>query len=217
MSDPTPPRKFGRLPRIYQPKIPHYSALRMRLGALPPPPASVDWTVGINPDYGTMLNSELGCCTIAAAYHAMQTWSFRSRTAEITEPDTKVLEAYEEFCGYNPGDPRTDQGGVEQTVLGDWLSTGVPIAEGPNGRSKLLAFVEVDPRDHEDVMRVIDECGGIYIGTNVPNYLVDGPMPMLWDVDPSGDQGSAGGMRSGCPSTTPASSASSRGGRVPTR
>jgi hypothetical protein len=185
--------KFGRLPRTFDSRVPHYSALRMRLGTLPPSPASVDWTVGVNPDFGTMLNDQLGDCTIAAAFHAMQIWSAHGRSLELTEPDPKVLTTYEQFCGYNPSDPNTDQGGIEQTVLADWLSQGVPIAEGPNGRSKLIAFVEVDPRNHDDVKRVINECGGAYIGTNVPNYLVDGPMPMLWNVNPSGDQGSAGG------------------------
>lgn len=184
--------KFGRLPRTYRPEIPHYSSLAMG-ASLSPPPISVDWSIGVNPDWGVHLNSELGDCTIAAAFNAMELWSAHGRASEITEPDAKVLQAYEEFCGFNPTDPTTDRGGVEQDVLARWLNRGMPIAEGPNGRSKLFAFVEVDPRNYDDVKRVVNDCGGIYIGTDIPHFLVDGPMPMLWDVNPGGDQNSAGG------------------------
>jgi hypothetical protein len=185
--------KFGRLPRTFNPAIPHYSSLRMGIVDLPPPPASVDWSIGVNPDWHEFLNDQLSDCTCAAAYHAMQLWSVHGRGKEITEPDAKAEQMYEEFCGYSPSDPSTDQGGIEQDVLTQWLNEGVPIAEGPNGRSKLIAFVEIDPRNHDDVKRVINECGGIYIGTNVPAYLVSGPIPMLWDVFKTGDNSSAGG------------------------
>ena len=190
---------FGCKPRTFRPEIPHYSSLRMRLGDLSPPPVSVDWTVGVDPNWGTKLNDVEGDCTIAAFYNAMQSWSVRGRGQEIIQPDSKVQQAYEESCNFNPNAPLqngvnpTDNGGVEQDVLAYGLNRGFPIIQGPNGRSKLIAFVEVDPRNHTDVMRVINNCGGIYIGTNIPNYLVDGPIPMLWATNPSGDNGSAGG------------------------
>lgn len=190
------PFKFGRLPRAYNPAIPHYSSLRMRLGALPPPPVSMDWTVGLSPDWGVMGNDVHGDCTAAAGGHAMQLWSGRAQGKEVTVSDDDVLSFYSGSTGWNPADPSTDRGGVEQDVLSYWLNTGFPMPDGI--RSKLLAYIEVDPRNHDDVKRVIQDCGGIYIGTNVPAYLVDGPMPMLWNVNPSGDQGSAGGHAVWC-------------------
>jgi hypothetical protein len=174
--------KFGRLPRTYRPDIPHDSALAMGM-ALPPPPPSADWTKGVDPNWSVMLNDQLGDCTCAAAYHAMQLWSAHGRTHELTEPDAKVEEMYREFCGYDPADPSTDRGGVEQDVLAKWFNRGVPITEGPNGRSKLRAFIEVDPRNHGDVKRVIANCGCIYIGFLVPDYLMSGPIPMLWNYE----------------------------------
>lgn len=183
--------KLGRLPRVFRPEIPHYSALAMG-ASLPPPPETVDWTKGVNPNWGIMLNDRLGDCTCAAAYHAMQLWSTQGRKHELTEPDSKVLAMYEEFCGYNPANPNSDQGGVEQHVLTQWLNKGVPIIEGPNGRSHIKAFVEIDPRNHNDVKRAINDCGCAYIGFEVPNYLVSGPIPMVWDRS-NGDQGIAGG------------------------
>jgi hypothetical protein len=191
---------FGRLPRTFDPQIPHYSALRMRLGILPPPPISRDWTLGVNPNWGTMKNDTLGICAEAAGYHAMQNWSVLGRSVELTEPDAKVEQAYTEITGYDPGATQpdgtnpTDQGTNLQDMLTKWYNTGLPISEGPNGRSKLRAFVEVDPRNHDDVRRVIDEGGGILTGTNIPAYLVTGrPMPMLWDILKSGNKSSVGG------------------------
>lgn len=184
--------KFGRLARTYNPAVPHYSALAMGVRQ-PPPPPSADWTKGVDPNWSVMLNDQLGDCTCAAAYHAMQLWSAHGRTHELTEPDAKVLEMYREFCGYDPANPSTDRGGVEQDVLSRWYARGVPIAEGPNGRSKLRAFVEVDPRNHDDVKRVIADCGCIYIGFDVPSYLVAGSIPMNWGLNPGGDNSSAGG------------------------
>jgi hypothetical protein len=127
--------KFGRLPRTYRSDIPHYSSFAMGT-TLEPPPASVDWTTGVNPDWHTMLNDQLGDYTCAAAFHAMQLWSVHGRAIELTEPDAKVQQMYTEFCGYDPaakapdGTNPTDQGGVEQDVLARWFSEGVPIAEG---------------------------------------------------------------------------------------
>ena len=49
----------------------------LRLGkyltpALPAPPASIDWSRSVT-EWGMMLNDTLGCCTIAACGHAVQT------------------------------------------------------------------------------------------------------------------------------------------------
>ena len=59
--------------------------------------------------------------------------------------------------------------------------------------NKLAGFVEVDPRNIDDVKRTIAECAVAYIGFNVPQYLMDSGPPNLWDVSSSGDQNIAGG------------------------
>jgi hypothetical protein len=185
--------KFGRLPRTRDPRVPHFSAMIAGM-TLDPVPEAVDWTVGMPTDWGQMLNNELGCCTCAAAYHAMQLWSQHARQFEITEPDAKVLQMYEEFCGYQPGHPDTDQGGVEQEVLARWFNPGVPIVEGNGGRSRLQAYVEIDPRQHDDVKRAINDCGCVYIGFNVPQFVADSTSAEKpWDVVPGQDETIVGG------------------------
>lgn len=164
------PFKLGRLPRIHLPGVPHLSSLLAGL-SLPPPPASVDYTAGMPSNLGAMLNDQLGDCTIAAMFHALQVWSFNATGTMLTAPDSDVLATYESFCGYNPSNPSTDQGGVEQNVLADWVSQGIPTGTGSQVQ-QLAAFVEVDPRNTEDVQRTIDWCGVCYLGISVPSYLM---------------------------------------------
>lgn len=159
--------KFGRLPRAHNPHVPRLSKL---IGdkELPPAPLAVDWSVGMPEDFGMMLNDKLGDCTCAAVYHAVQVWSYNSTKTEITEPDPEVLALYEQACGYDPQDPRTDQGGVEQDVLTYLVKNGYPFN---NGTQQLSAFVEVDVTDLDNIKRTVFNCGGCYIGFNVPDTL----------------------------------------------
>ena len=173
------PRKLGRKPRSFNHRIPHMSAM---LGAmdLPPPPASVDWSRGIT-NFGMMLNDQLGDCTCAAIYHARQIWTANTLT-ETTESDDIVLSLYEAVSGYTPNDPNSDNGANEQEVLTYLLNVGAPLAN--NQRDKIVAFVEVDPRNIDDVKRTINECGVAYIGFDVPSILMSSAdVPALWQVD----------------------------------
>ena len=184
----TMPMKLGRRPRTFNPAVPHLSAVRLMLGApLPVPPPTCDYRKGTTA-WGMMDNDQLGDCTCAAAYHALQVWSLDAEPEELTEPDADVLAFYERF-GYVPGNPNTDQGANEQDVLTSWLTKGLP--RGPKGvqAESLVAFVEVDPRNHTDVMLTIAECGVAYIGFNVPSALMaNAPnIPTLWDTPAGGD------------------------------
>src|SRR5579863_2468196 len=159
--------RLGRLHRTYDPRVPHLSAL-LAGQTPPPPPASVDYTKGMPADLGMMLNDKLGDCTCAAAYHAIQVWTFNAGKKVVTWPDSDVEKLYIQACGYNPEVPGEGPGGNEQHVLTYWLKKGVPT--GPKGatRHEIAAFVEVDPRNTDDVKRTIDDCGVAYIGFNVP-------------------------------------------------
>ena len=184
------PNLLGRKPRAYNPRVPHMSAL-LAGKKLAPIPSSVHYASGMLADFGMMLNDTLGCCTCAAYYHARQIWTFNSATAEDTSPDSEVLELYAAACGYRPDQPTTDAGGVEQDVLTFLLNSGAPLVGGQV--DKILAFVEVDPRNVGDVKRTIFDCGVAYIGFNVPESIVPpkGDTPAVWVVDPqhSANQG----------------------------
>jgi hypothetical protein len=180
-----PGHKLGRLRRTIDPRIPHMSALTAGT-TLKPPPASVDYTKGMPANLGMMLNDTLGDCTCAAVYHAIQVWSFNAGGKMQTEPDSDVEKLYELACGYKPSAGGEGPGGNEQHVLTYLLKTGAPY--GPTGQTthKIAAFVEVDPRNIDDVKRCIDYCGVAYIGFNVPQYIVPAPPavpPQIWDVE----------------------------------
>lgn len=153
---------------------------------LPTPPASIDWTKGLTA-WGSMLNNNLGCCTIAAVGHAVQSWRLNSDSETAIEiiPDATILEYYEQWDGYNPSDPNTDQGGVELSVLTEWRKGGFAA-------HNLDAYVSVNRSSQADIMAAIWMFGGMYIGVELP---ISAQTQDVWDVTPGHDSqpGSWGG------------------------
>ncbi len=88
--------------------------------------------------------------------------------------DSEVEILYAETSGYNPANPDSDQGAVEQEVLTYLFK-----------HKEIEAFVEVDPRAMDDVKRVINDCGACYIGLNLPESIVSGDtVPAVWKPKP---------------------------------
>ncbi|MGC9157388.1 MAG: hypothetical protein ACP5FH_00245 [Terracidiphilus sp.] len=145
--------------------------------ALPAPPPSADWTRGITA-WGMMLNDQLGDCTIAGLGHAIQVWTANT-TTEQTVPDSAILTAYEQWDGYVPGDPSTDQGGIELDVLNDFRQDGL------DGH-KLLAFADPAVADLTEIRQAINLFGGVYIGLALP---LTAQTQDVWDVVPDNGSG----------------------------
>jgi hypothetical protein len=131
-----------------------------------------------------MLNDTLGDCTIAGVGHAIQVWTL-AKGNEVTVADSTVLQYYEQWDGYNPNNPSSDQGGVELDVLNDWRQQG--SADHP-----LLAYADPDPQDSLHVQQAIWLFGGLYIGLQLPTSA---QTQDVWDVGsgPNGEPGSWGG------------------------
>jgi hypothetical protein len=177
---------LGRLPRSYDPLIPHYSAL-VAGRTLPPPPPQIDYTRGMPRNLGMMMSDTLANDTCASFYHALQVWTFnasKSKSME-TEPDITVEMLYELACGYKPQQGGEGPGGNMQQVLKYLFRKGAPVGSHGQGRYKITAFVEVDPRVVNDVKSVIAHCGVAYIGFSVPQYIVphNGTPPAVWDIE----------------------------------
>lgn len=180
-------RKLGRADRTHDPRIPHLSALLAGLD-LPPPPASQDWTRGMPDQLGMMLNDKLNCCSVAAFYHAMQVWSFNAAGAMETEPDSNVEALYCAVSGYTPTAAPPGPICNEQQVLTRIHTIGAPTGADGKGLNKIAAFVEVDPRNVDDIKRTIVDCGVAYVGVKIPKYLDVDPWPAVWDVQAGNDQ-----------------------------
>jgi hypothetical protein len=149
--------KLGKKPAKLDPRT--LQLAKYFTPSLPSPPSAVDYTMGIK-SFGLMLNDQLGCCTIAAIGHAEQIWS-AARGGEYTLPDAAILQKYEEWCGYNPSDPNSDQGGVEIDVLNDWRQQTI-------WKHPLTAYADPNPRNLEHVKQAINLFGGVYIGVALP-------------------------------------------------
>jgi hypothetical protein len=167
-----PHKKLGRLPRTYDQRVPHLSSLMAgRLSALAPPPAVVDRMSKLPANWGVMGNDRLGDCTCAALGHAVQLTSFVIGH-ERTPDDAMVLQLYQQACGWRPDDPSSDRGGNEQSVLSYVHQHGIPLAPGQT--DAVAAYIEVDPRNLDDLRRVINEAGFVYAGADIPEAWTQG-------------------------------------------
>jgi hypothetical protein len=196
--------RLGKRPRRHDPRT--LMLARYLKGALPPAPSSVDYTRGIT-DWGLMLNDQLGCCTIAAAAHAVQTWTANAGNQEITFPDPVILDYYKTWDGYNPADPFTDQGGVELNVLNDWRQQGfagqtldayaaidLGTHDTGNGTGENSNPQRVSIVPNPEVMDAIWLFGGAYIGVELP---ITAQNQDVWDIDAQDSQDSTPGSWGG--------------------
>ncbi len=164
------PRRLGR-------RAVKTDSRTLRMGAyltaaLPVPPRSTDWSNGVK-DWGVMRNDTLGCCTIAAAAHAVQVFSLNTRSM-VTISDDEVLAYYSRWDGYVPGNPATDNGGIELDVLNKWKQQEF-------AGHALTAYADTNIRNPTELKQCIWLFGGLYIGFEVPNFVMQ-TMPDVWDT-----------------------------------
>jgi hypothetical protein len=183
-------------------KAPKIDSRTLRLAkyltAVPPPPASCDWTKGVT-EWGMMLNDALGDCTCAAIGHGIQVANLNG-DVEVTPQDAVILALYEGACGYVPSDPSTDQGGVIVDVLNfarKWHA-GTEHAHHHQRKFRLLAYADPDPGDVEHVKQAVALFGTVDIGLQLP-ITAQNQVGGVWDVvgnpqtDPNSQPGSWGG------------------------
>jgi len=185
--------KLGKLPPKFRStdlKLANY------VGAVPSPPKAVDFTYGVK-YWGKLDNDRLGCCTISAIGHAIQTWRFslkpippNSICVPMAITNSVIEHYYSAWDGWNPANSEaTDNGGVESDVLRLWRGSTFTIgAAGHN----LKAYASVNPQNLVHVMQTIEIFGGIYVGIRLP---LSAQNQDVWDVSrtPEGEPGSWGG------------------------
>lgn len=134
--------------------------VRYYIASLPAPPVAVDWTKG-ETAWGMLLNDSLGDCTIAGALHSIEAWGLNSgHPIMMTIGD--ALRYYEDFDGYDPANPDSDQGGVLLDVLNRWHQQGI------NGHT-VTAFALVDHANLTEVKQALALFGPLYTGLQFPN------------------------------------------------
>ncbi|GBR03097.1 C1 family peptidase [Acetobacter oeni] len=177
-------RKLGKKPARLDPRT--YKLTAPLAFRLPEPPPSVNWAQDVQ--WPMWCNDTLGCCTQVSVASAIRTWT-GAALSPVQLTGQEVVDNYSAESGYTPGNPATDQGGVEVEVLSRWCRVGY---ERPGQtRDYLTAFGYINPCDTASVHRAISMLGGLYIGLSLPNYACEGNND--WVIDPQADNTIAGG------------------------
>ena len=148
--------------------------------ALPQAPPTQDNTNGIT-QWGALANDYLNDCTCAGIGHSFQIATLNTGI-EASVTDADVIGLYEAYCGYNPANPATDQGGIEDDVL-------LGIQQHGFMGAKLLGWVSINPLNTEHVRQAIAYFGSVYFGAEMP---LSAQNQAVWDVV-AGQQGVPGG------------------------
>ena len=138
-------------------------ANHMSAAKLPPTPAVVDYASKVRAWPGYM-NDQISDCTAAGMAHTIQAWTAYTKGL-VTLPNSAVLGLYEAF-GYVPGQPRTDQGAVEQDVLHYVQQHGV-------GGHKILAFAQVNHQNPDEMKTALNLFGSLYLGAGMPQSAME--------------------------------------------
>jgi hypothetical protein len=176
-------RKLGKLAPKHDARTLHLSDYLTR-EVIEVAPPKVAYSKGVPL---TMLkNDELGDCTIVGALHLVQVLDFYCEPESTFVPtDAMALEGYERICGYRPGHPNTDNGGILLDVLNAWRKNGI-------GNRKIMAFAKINQRSVADVKVAIHLFGGIYVGAGLP---ISAQNQKTWTVakGPNAEMNSWGG------------------------
>lgn len=118
-------------------------------------------------DFGMLGNDTVGDCTIAAALHMQMVWAGVAHNAAVPPFTTdQAISLYSAITGYDPSNPNTDQGAVETDVLNYWQATGMV-------GNQVAGYVSVDITNQDMVKAATYLFGGLYIGIQVPAYVMN--------------------------------------------
>jgi hypothetical protein len=171
--------KLGKLaPKTDEKRLKLGKYLKPELAA---PPVELNWGDGVT-DWGMLGNDTLGDCTIAGVGHAVQSAMHAVGIAWDSSVETdEVIKYYEFWCGYNPADPTTDQGGVEVDVLNNWRKLRY-------AGHQLVAYADPEIADTLHIKQSIALFGGVYIGLALP---LSAQNQDVWQVVGDGQTGAS--------------------------
>jgi len=116
-------------------------------------------------------NDALGDCTSAGAGHLIDVFTAGGGTP-VAITAAEAIEFYSLSTGYQPGNPATDRGGDEITVLTAWRDKGY---DG-HGAHPIAGFVSVDPSNAAELKSACYYFGGLYFGLELPDTYTN-PFP----------------------------------------
>jgi hypothetical protein len=177
-------RRLGCLPARTRPGQPRLAGLRMMARQAPACLARA----GIDPAPLMLGNDVLGDCTSAGiGNHLRATAALAGFQVAVGVAEAEAF--YARSTGYVPGDPATDQGGVEVDVLTCAARDGYALA----GSTFYPLWGSADPGDLNGLRLIMAGLGAAYLGVQLARS--DQTEGGVWDTTTPGDQtpGSWGG------------------------
>ncbi|WP_281650219.1 hypothetical protein [Novacetimonas hansenii] len=187
-------RKLGCRPAEHRPGQPSLSVMRGFCARQAPPRLIRDH---IDPAPLMLGNDVLGDCTSAGiGNHVRATAALGGFQVDVTT--AQAVTFYERSTGYVPGNPSTDNGGVEVDVLTDAMRYGYAVTN----QTLFPLWGSADPSDLNGIRNIAAGLSAAYLGVQLAasDMWEDeaGALAPVWDTDAPaghGDQtpGSAGG------------------------
>jgi hypothetical protein len=134
-----------------------------------------------------LANDTLGDCGEAMTLHGIEGMHHAAGTAAPPFVAQDAINLYEPVGGYVPGDPSTDQGTDNQTLVDYWTQTGVRCA-ADGSVHKIAASVWVDPTQEVQNKIAIYELGVLFRAVNLP---LTAQGQRTWQVDGDGHSGNS--------------------------
>ena len=173
--------RLGKLPARVDPRT--LKMAKYFAAAPPKAPDSLDNGSKV-PSWGMLANDSLGDCTVAGLLHAIMLWESLACGIAPAFSDADAVALYSQLCGYVPGNPATDEGGVEIDILNAWRKAPIQGVE-------LQAYVSVDPTDWAEVQLATWLFGTLYMGLALP-LSAQADIGKVWN-DLSDEPGTWGG------------------------
>jgi hypothetical protein len=138
---------------------------------MPPVPDSFEFSpLGGSTMTDILGNNVLSNCTAAGVAHLIALLT-GGGDSPVTITTAETIAFYSLSTGYVDGDPATDQGGNEVTVLTTWRDKGF---DG-NGLHAIAGFMQIDPSDAVLLKACMYFFGNLYFGLELPDSYSEAP------------------------------------------
>ncbi len=143
----------------------------------------------VNPWY-TLGNDKYGCCVESAGGHVVELVSMLGQHVEAVVQTQDVLNAYTAITGFNPNDPRTDNGTNILDFLNYWRQTGV-------AGHKISGFAALNPKSLSEWELANWLFGSVVVGLALP-ITAQSQVGKAWSVVSTSGDGAPGSWGGHC-------------------
>jgi hypothetical protein len=163
-------RCLGKLPAVPDPRIPR---LRTLITGRAAPPLNINWYDKVA-SWPMLANDRIGDCVIAYVLHCIQQrMAYAGKPVAFADNEAEAL--YESWGGWNPADPKTDDGMLMTDALAAWARSGVVV---PGGVDTITGLASIDHSMLVPWIRfAIWKFGGVGLGIICPRRWVEEVRP----------------------------------------